>query len=72
VDVRGELLRDGTPFRGLGVNYYDACVRTLAVPARTNYDAGFQKLAAKGIPFARFSAGGYWPKDWGLYPDEPP
>ena len=64
---RGELLLRGVPFRGIGVNYYDAFTRTLGQPARTNYDAGFRELAARRIPFARFSAGGYWPRDWGLY-----
>ena len=63
----GILRLAGKPFRGLGVNYYDAFVRTLAEPARTNYDAGFRVLAGQGIPFARFSAGGYWPNEWGLY-----
>lgn len=67
VDERGELLLRGVPFRGIGVNYYDAFARTLDKNARTNYDAGFLELAARKIPFARFSAGGYWPNDWGLY-----
>lgn len=64
---RGELLADGTVFHGIGVNYYDAFTRTLEEPVRTNYERGFQELAARRIPFARFSAGGYWPRDWGLY-----
>jgi len=67
VNERGELLLRATPFRGIGVNYYDAFVRTLEQSARTNYDAGFRELAARKIPFARFSAGGYWPRDWALY-----
>lgn len=66
-DTAGQLRLAGKPFRGLGVNYYDAFARTLAEPARTNYDAGFRVLAEQGIPFARFSAGGYWPVEWGLY-----
>jgi hypothetical protein len=64
---RGELLLREVPFRGIGVNYYDAFTRTLGKDARTNYDAGFRELAARRIPFARFSAGGFWPQDWGLY-----
>ncbi len=63
----GTLRLAGKPFRGIGVNYYDAFVRTLAEPSRTNYAAGFGVLAGQGIPFARFSAGGYWPSEWGLY-----
>ena len=64
---RGELLLRGVPFRGIGVNYYDAFTRTLNSAARTDYDAGFRELAAWKIPFARFSAGGFWPRDWALY-----
>jgi hypothetical protein len=67
VDERGELLLRAVPFRGIGVNYYDAFTRTLGGTARTHYDAGFQELAARHIPFVRFSAGGYWPQDWELY-----
>ena len=63
----GMLRLAGQPFRGIGVNYYDAFARTLAEPSRTNCEAGFRELAARGIPFARFSAGGYWPSEWGLY-----
>ncbi len=64
---RGELLLHGVRFRGIGVNYYDAFTRTLGQNSRTNYDAGFRELAARKIPFARFSAGGFWPQDWELY-----
>ena len=67
VDERGELRLGGVPFCGIGVNYYDAFVRTLGSPARSDYDAGFRELAARKIPFARFSAGGFWPRDWALY-----
>lgn len=67
VQADGTLRKAGTPFRGIGVNYYDIFTRTLADPARTNDSAGFAVLKAHGIPFARFSAGGYWPVDWGLY-----
>ncbi len=67
VDEQGTLRFQGEPFRGIGVNFYDAFTRTLGQPARTDYGAGFQELAARKIPFARFSAGGYWPNDWALY-----
>jgi hypothetical protein len=67
VDAQGRLLLRGRVYRGLGVNYYDAFVRSLgAVPGR-DVEAGFRVLAEHGIPFARFSAGGYWPVDWGFY-----
>lgn len=66
-DERGQILLRGVPFHGIGVNYYDAFTRTLGETTRTNYDAGFRELAARRIPFARFSAGGYWPREWALY-----
>lgn len=64
---RGEVRRGGVPFRGIGVNYYDLFARALAEPRRTNDVAGLDALAERKIPFLRFSAGGYWPNDWGLY-----
>lgn len=67
VNEHGELRLQGAPFRGIGVNYYDAFVRTLAQSPRTDYAAGFRELAARKIPFVRFSAGGYWPVNWQLY-----
>ena len=67
VDGQGGLRLAGKAFRGVGVNYFDAFVRTLGQPVPTNYDGGFRELAARHIPFARFAAGGYWPVDWGLY-----
>ncbi len=66
-NAQGELLFRAVPFRGIGVNYYDAFTRTLGQTVQTNYDAGFRELAARRITFARFSAGGYWPQDWALY-----
>src|SRR3954447_473467 len=63
----GTLLRDGVPYRALGVNYFDGFTRTLHDAGRTNYDAGFAELARRKIPFARFCAGGFWPSDWALY-----
>lgn len=67
VRADGELRLAGIPFRGIGVNDYDLFVRTLAQPARTNDVAGLDALAERRIPFLRFSAGGYWPSEWGLY-----
>jgi hypothetical protein len=66
-DSSGELHLGTATYHGIGVNYYDAFTRTLGPGTPTNYDAGFRELAARNIPFARFSAGGYWPRDWGLY-----
>lgn len=61
------VLKDGRPFRGVGVNYFDCFGRTLQKRDDTSYDAGFQVLAEHKIPFARFSATGFWPRELGLY-----
>ena len=61
------VLKEGKPYRGIGINYFDCFLRTLKKSDDTSYDAGFATLAAKGIPFARFCATGFWPKDMELY-----
>jgi len=67
VGPRGVLLRSGKPFQAIGVNYFDCFARTLRDPADRSYEQGFAELARRGIPFCRFMACGYWPKDWDLY-----
>ena len=54
-----------TPARG--VNYYDLFVRQLKPDAPVAVPDPFQWLATNGVAFVRFSAGGYWPVEWGLY-----
>ena len=67
VGPRGVLLRHGKPCRAIGVNYFDPFLRTLKNPADTSYREGFADLARRGIPFCRFLACGFWPKDYALY-----
>lgn len=67
VNSAGVLTRNGAPYRGIGVNYYDAFIRTLRNPQDDSYRAGFSKLGANSIPFARFAAGGYTANDLQLY-----
>ena len=59
----GSLLRNGARYRAIGVNYSDAFERVLLNPADTSYNKGFAALRAAGIPFARFMATGFWPKE---------
>jgi hypothetical protein len=61
------VIKAGKPYRGIGINYFDCFLRTLEKADDTSYDAGFATLAVKGIPFARFCATGYWPRDMKLY-----
>ena len=63
----GTLVKAGKAYRGIGVNYFDCFLRTLKKAEDTSYDAGFAELGKRGIPFARFCATGFWPKDMQLY-----
>src|SRR6476646_7224744 len=67
VNSGGALTRNGAPYRGIGVNYYDAFIRTLRNPQDVSYRDGFSKLGEHQIPFARFAAGGYTAQDFKLY-----
>jgi len=59
VNRRGILMHNGRPFRGIGVNYFDAFSRN-----NTTYLAGFAYLHSEGIPYIRFLAEpGFWPND---------
>lgn len=67
----GTLLKDGQPFRALGMNYMSAFTRCLEDPEDTSYRAGFATLAAYEIPFVRLNFGGFYPVDWTLYRTDP-
>lgn len=69
VNKTGTLLLNGKPFRGAGVNYFNAFARTLDKNATgdTSYKAGFRYLKARNIPFARFMCSGFWPVNYTLY-----
>lgn len=70
VNPEGVLVKDGQPFRGYGVNYYDVFLRLLGDPNDKLYEKGFQQLEDAKIPFIRFIACGFWPKDARLYLDD--
>lgn len=69
----GILLLEGRPYRGAGVNYFNAFIRTLDEGnfADTSYRNGFRYLQKRDIPFVRFAVNGYWPKSWGIYRHHP-
>lgn len=67
VGADGVLMKDGKPYRGIGVNYFDCFSRTLDDPQNLTYQQGFDELARRGIPFVRFMACGFWPADWRPY-----
>src|SRR5215813_10433344 len=63
----GKLLRNGVPYRGVGVNYTDAFLRPLRHPEDESYRDDFRKLAANNIPFARIIACGFSASDYQSY-----
>lgn len=67
---RGVLTLKGKPYRGFGVNWYDVFLRLLENKEDREYEAGFAQLGAAKIPFVRFIACGFWPKDARLYLDD--
>jgi hypothetical protein len=66
-DGKGGLLLAGKPFRGIGVNYFDAFSRLLNDGKISDVENGLRVLGSNGIPFVRFSACGFWPVNWQLY-----
>lgn len=67
VSADGQLLLRGKPFRGNGVNYFNALARALHRADDTSYDDGFKLLATRQIPFARLMGTAFWPVEMGLY-----
>jgi hypothetical protein len=63
----GTLMREGKPYRGIGVNAFDLFARTLKNPSDASVHGSLERLARAKIPFARFMAGGYWPSEIDLY-----
>ncbi|MEC5160886.1 MULTISPECIES: cellulase family glycosylhydrolase [unclassified Janthinobacterium] len=57
----GKFYKDGKPFYGVGVNYFDAVIRNPATTPTTL--EGLQILRANNIPFVRISALPFWPRD---------
>ncbi len=68
---KGELLLDGKPYRGIGVDYYSLFSSLLADPSSTAYVSGLRQLESHHIPFVRFMATGFWPSDLRLLESNP-
>lgn len=67
IDARGVIVKDGRPYRGIGVNFFEAFLRTLSDPATTSYRDGFEVLSAHKIRYARVILGGFFPSDFQQY-----
>ena len=66
----GTVLKDGKPYRGVGINYFDCFYRTLKNNGDTSYEEGFRILSGYQIPFVRFCATGFWPNNMKLYQED--
>lgn len=71
VNAQGVVVKDGKIYRAIGVNYFDAFMRTFSSPNDTSYRAGFQVLANHKIPYARVSMAGFAPNDYKVYLNTP-
>ena len=71
VSEQGVLQRNGIPYTGIGVNYFDVFYRVLKNNNDTSYKKGFKELSSLEIPFVRFMASGFWPNDMKLYRKNP-
>ena len=69
----GQFMKDGKPFRGVGINYMTAFVRKLGIedaPVNlddNSYRQGFKTLREHDIPFVRLSISGFFPDEWAVY-----
>lgn len=71
IGEKGVVLRDGKPYRAVGINYFSAFSRMLVKADDTSYEAGLDELVKRGIPFIRFMACPFWPKEYDLYKTDP-
>lgn len=69
----GKFELRGEPCHYIGVNYFDGFTRMLdsEKAGGMGYKEGFRILEEKQIPFLRFNCGGFYPKDWKLYRENP-
>jgi len=68
VGDNGQLLLNGEPYAGIGVNYFDAFQRNIYDFRDTkSVWEGMKVLEEHEIPFARIMASGFWASEWGLY-----
>jgi hypothetical protein len=61
------ISRNGAPYRAIGINYFDVFYHLLRDPHDTAFVEHFRRFREFGIPFVRFAANGFWPKDNNLY-----
>ena len=62
-----EILKDGTPWRGIGVNYVDAFMNSIGDPASPATEQAFKYLSEHAIPFVRTPVSGWGGAGMELY-----
>jgi hypothetical protein len=67
----GVLMHGGQPYHGVGINYFSVFSRLIENPNDDSSLNSLKRLQAAGIPFVRFMACGFWPRDWRLYQTDP-
>ncbi len=67
VSADGLFMRNNKPYRGIGVNYFNAFYRTILNQNDKSYYEGLKYLSDNKIPFIRFTVNGFWPNELKLY-----
>jgi hypothetical protein len=67
VATNGTILKEGKPWRGIGINYFSGFNRLIVNGDDITSFSGLEVLAKHKIPFIRFACCGFWPNDWNLY-----
>lgn len=68
----GALMRNGVPFRAMGINYNTVFYDVLKNPEGADAAEGLRILKQNyGIPYIRFSAGPFAHTGWTLYEEDP-
>jgi hypothetical protein len=63
----GIVLKNGIPFRGIGVNYVNGFMANLANPSSTDVDLAFQTMKNHSVPFTRIVGSGWGASGMALY-----
>lgn len=53
ISKNNQIIKDGCVWRGIGVNYFDAFIKTVYIKNDSSYIGGFRVLDSLKIPFAR-------------------
>ncbi|MGL5019261.1 MAG: hypothetical protein ACRDBP_14085, partial [Luteolibacter sp.] len=61
------ILKDGKPWRGIGVNYVDAFINSLTNPDTPQTEEAFKYLSEHAIPFVRTPAEAWGGGNMALY-----